>query len=153
MGSGVYGSIAIVYVMRIGLIAIDGCFGSAIASIIDIVRVADGVRGDVDPRIDPIELAILGPKRRVTTTASMTLTVDHPLSESGEFDVVVVPALGTLTAASRAEMLVRSSPHSGASTRRPPGSPRRAPACSLSPRPDGCIIGGRRPAGSWGRSS
>ncbi|MDT0180618.1 hypothetical protein Q9S36_10445, partial [Microbacterium sp. ARD31] len=41
-GSGVYGSIAIVYVMRIGLIAIDGCFGSAIASIIDIVRVADG---------------------------------------------------------------------------------------------------------------
>lgn len=57
MRSGVYGSIAIVYVMRIGLIAIDGCFGSAIASIIDIVRVADGARGDVDPRIDPIELA------------------------------------------------------------------------------------------------
>ena len=63
MGSGVYGSIAIISAMRIGLIAIDGCFGSAIASIIDIVRVADGARGDVDPRIDPIELAILGPKR------------------------------------------------------------------------------------------
>ena len=76
--------------MRIGLIAIDGCFGSAVASVIDIVRVADGARGDVDPRIDPIELAILGPKRRVTTTASMTLSVDHPLSESAEFDVVVV---------------------------------------------------------------
>ena len=66
--------------MRIGLIAIDGCFGSAVASVIDIVRVADGARGDVDPRIDPIELAILGPKRRVTTTASMTLSVDHPLA-------------------------------------------------------------------------
>ena len=39
--------------MRIGLIAIDGCFGSAAASVIDIVRVADGARGDVDPRIDP----------------------------------------------------------------------------------------------------
>ncbi|MFB9285222.1 AraC family transcriptional regulator, partial [Pseudoclavibacter helvolus] len=91
--------------MRIGLIAIDGCFGSAIASIIDIVRVADGARGDVDPRIDPIELAILGPKRRVTTTASMTLSVDHPLSESGEFDVVVVPALGTLTAAATHDAL------------------------------------------------
>ncbi len=105
MGSGVYDSIAIVYVMRIGLIAIDGCFGSAIASIIDIVRVADGARGDVDPRIDPIELAILGPKRRVTTTASMTLSVDHPLSESAEFDVVVVPALGTLTAATTNDAL------------------------------------------------
>src|SRR5699024_5448236 len=91
--------------MRIGLIAIDGCFGSAIASIIDIVRVADGARGDVDPRIDPIELAILGPKRRVTTTASMTLSVDHPLSESAEFDVVVVPALGTLTAAATNDAL------------------------------------------------
>ncbi|MFI7172398.1 DJ-1/PfpI family protein, partial [Rhodococcoides fascians] len=91
--------------MRIGLIAIDGCFGSAVASVIDIVRVADGARGDVDPRIDPIELAILGPKRRVTTTASMTLSVDHPLSESGEFDVVVVPALGTLTAAATHDAL------------------------------------------------
>ncbi len=38
--------------MRIGLIAIDGCFGSAVASIIDIVRVADGARGDVDDRRD-----------------------------------------------------------------------------------------------------
>ncbi len=91
--------------MRIGLIAIDGCFGSAVASVIDIVRVADGARGDVDPRIGPIELAILGPKRRVTTTASMTLSVDHPLSESGEFDVVVVPALGTLTAAATNDAL------------------------------------------------
>ncbi len=91
--------------MRIGLIAIDGCFGSAVASIIDIVRVADGARGDVDPRIDPIELAILGPKRRVTTTTSMTLSVDHPLSESGEFDVVVVPALGPLTAAATNDAL------------------------------------------------
>src|SRR3546814_3719203 len=75
--------------MRIGLIALDGCFGSAVASVIDIVRVADGARGDVDPHIDPIELAIVGPKRRVTTTTSMTLSVDHPLSESGDFDVVV----------------------------------------------------------------
>ncbi|GAA1454968.1 hypothetical protein GCM10009618_22430 [Nesterenkonia lacusekhoensis] len=105
MGSGVYGSIAIVYVMRIGLIAIDGCFGSAVASVIDILRVADGARGDVDPRIDPIELAILGTKRRVTTTASMSLSVDHPLSESGEFDVVVVPALGTLTPAATNDAL------------------------------------------------
>src|SRR3546814_10120431 len=77
--------------MRIGLIALDGCFGSAVASVIDIVRVADGARGDVDPHIDPIELAIVGPKRRVTTTTSLTLSVDHPLSESGDFDVAVAP--------------------------------------------------------------
>lgn len=91
--------------MRFGLIALDGCFGSAVASVIDIVRVADGVRGDVDPHIDPIELAIVGPKRRVTTTTSMTLSVEHPLSECGDFDVVVVPALGTLTAAATNDAL------------------------------------------------
>src|SRR3546814_18248521 len=85
--------------MRIGLISLDGCFGSAGASVIDIVRVADGARGDVDPNIDPIELAIVGPKRRVTTTTSTTLSVDHPLSESADFDVVVVPTLGTFSAA------------------------------------------------------
>ena len=105
MGSGAYGSIATVHAMRFGLIALDGCFGSAVASVIDIVRVADGVRGDVDPHIDPIELAIVGPKRRVTTTTSMTLSVEHPLSECGDFDVVVVPALGTLTAAATNDAL------------------------------------------------
>src|SRR3546814_20624359 len=35
----------------------------------------------------------------------MTLSVDHPLSESGDFDVVVVPALGTLTAAATNDAL------------------------------------------------
>ncbi len=61
MGSGAYGSIATVHAMRIGLIALDGCFGSAVASVIDIVRVADGVRGDVDPHIDPIDGVLRGP--------------------------------------------------------------------------------------------
>ena len=93
--------------MRLGLIALDGCFGSAVASVVDIVRVADGVRGDVDPRIAPIELAIVGPKRRVTTTTSMTLSVAHPLSECGDFDVIVVPALGTFTAADTSTALER----------------------------------------------
>lgn len=62
MGSGACGSIATVHAMRFGLIALDGCFGSAVAlQAIDIVRVADGVRGDVDPHIDPIDLAIVDP--------------------------------------------------------------------------------------------
>jgi len=63
--------------MRIGLIAIDGCFGSAVASIIDIVRVADGARGDVDPRTTRSN----SPSRTETASDhdnSMTLSVDHP---------------------------------------------------------------------------
>ncbi len=98
LGSGGYDRSTTVCVMQLGLVVHDGCFGSAVASVIDIVRVADGVRRDVDPRIGPIELAVVGGRRRVSTTTSMTLAVEHPLAELDRFDVVVVPALGTLTA-------------------------------------------------------
>lgn len=91
--------------MRLGMVALDGCFGSAMASVIDIIRVADGVRSDVDASIGPIELAIVGPKRQVTLSTSMTLPVEHPLSRCGDFDVIVVPALGTLTAAATGDAL------------------------------------------------
>lgn len=97
--------VAIICAMRIGMVVQDGCFGSAVASVIDILRVADAVRGDVDPRIAPIRLEIAGSKRRVITTTSMTLAVEQPLSELADFDVVIVPALGTLTAADTAQAL------------------------------------------------
>lgn len=84
--------------MKLCMVVHDGCFGSAVASVIDIVRVADLVRHDVDPRIEPIELAIAGKRRKVATTTSMSLAVDHPLEGLDAFDVVIVPALGTLTA-------------------------------------------------------
>jgi len=103
--SGVYGRNAIVCAMHLGMVVQDGCFGSAVASVIDIVRVADSVRSDVDPRIEPIELAIAGARRRVGTTTSMTLEVDHPLSDLDQFDVVIVPALGTLTTPDTVEAL------------------------------------------------
>lgn len=98
VGSGVYGSIAIICAMRIGLVVMDGCFGSAVASVIDIIRVADSVRGDVDPTIEPIELAITATKKRIATTTSMTLHAQHSIAELQASDLVIVPALGTLTA-------------------------------------------------------
>ena len=68
--------------MRIGLIAIDGCFGSAAASVIDIVRVADGARGDVDPRIDPIELAITRPQEPIKCTYRVYLDTPSTIPQN-----------------------------------------------------------------------
>ncbi len=91
--------------MRLGMVVQDGCFGSAVASVIDIVRVADASRADVDAQIEPLELGIVGHRRRVDTTTSMVLAVEHPLSDLPGFDVVIVPALGTLTASATAAAL------------------------------------------------
>ncbi len=95
--------------MQFGLLVHEGCFGSAVASVIDIMRVADDVRERVDPTIRPIELSIASARKRVGTTTSMTLTADRSLKELGGLDVVIVPALGTLTGPDTANALEGSS--------------------------------------------
>ncbi len=104
-GSGVYDGIAIVCVMRIGMAVNEGSFGSGVASIIDILRVADSVRGDVDPTIPPIELHLAGSRRTVGLSTPMTLQSTCDLDELARCDVVIVPALGTLTWTSTRERL------------------------------------------------
>lgn len=84
--------------MQICMVVQDGCFGSAVASMIDIVRVADGVRGDVDPSVEPLSLEIAAATKRIGTTSSMTLHAERSLDGLDAFDLVMVPALGTLTA-------------------------------------------------------
>lgn len=82
--------------MRIGLVLHGRSFGSAIASVIDIVEVAEYLRADVDPVISPIELRLLA-ERRSVLAGRATLRSDGSLREIGDHDVVVVPAFGTLT--------------------------------------------------------
>jgi transcriptional regulator GlxA family with amidase domain len=85
--------------VKIGLVVQDGCFGSGVAAMLDIVQTADLVRGDVDPSIPPFELSVVAPRRRVTASSGMTITASQSLTELGDLDVVVLPALGTLTPA------------------------------------------------------
>ncbi|MEM9467070.1 MAG: helix-turn-helix domain-containing protein [Actinomycetota bacterium] len=91
--------------MRIDLVIQPGCFGSAVASMVEILRVADSVRVDVDASIAPLDLRIAARTKRVETTTSMTVTADADLADIGEADLVVVPALGTLTAADTIDAL------------------------------------------------
>lgn len=83
----------------------DGSFGSGVASIIDILRVADAVRPEVDQAIPPIELHLAGCSRQVALSTEMTLNTTCGLDDLAECDVVIVPALGTLTGEATRECL------------------------------------------------
>jgi transcriptional regulator GlxA family with amidase domain len=95
--SGAYDSLDTVYVMHVGLLASDGCFSSGLTALIDVLSTAQAQRSDVDPSIPPIRVDVAG-DRKVTTGAGLTVPVTMPVRELGSVDVVVVPALGTMTA-------------------------------------------------------
>src|SRR5271156_5057850 len=83
--------------MQIGILAQDGCFASAVASMIDIIGTAEVVRPQIDPSIAPIAVEVAASRRSVTSTAGMTISASRTLSELADLDVVVAPALGTIT--------------------------------------------------------
>ena len=83
--------------MRIGILAQDGCFASTVASMIDIIETAEVVRPLIDPSIAPIAVEVAASRRSVMGTAGMTISAPRTLSELADLDVVVVPALGTIT--------------------------------------------------------
>jgi transcriptional regulator GlxA family with amidase domain len=83
--------------MQIGLVAIDGCFGSGVAALLDILHTAEAQRSAVDPAIPHIGVHVLGAGTQVTMSAGLGLPVDRPLDDINEFDVLMVPALGTMT--------------------------------------------------------
>ncbi|HKA03328.1 MAG TPA: DJ-1/PfpI family protein, partial [Acidimicrobiales bacterium] len=76
----------------------DGCFASAVSSIIDIFTTAETVRPQLDPSIAPLQLSVVAGRRRVITSSGMAVTANSTLRDIHDFDVLVVPALGTLTA-------------------------------------------------------
>ena len=84
--------------MHVGLLATDGCFSSGLTALIDILSTAQAQRPGVDPSIPPIRVDVAGTGRKVTTGAGLTVPVTMHLRELPAVDVVVVPALGTMTA-------------------------------------------------------
>ena len=84
--------------MHVGLLASDGCFSSGLTALIDVLSTAQAQRPAVDPSIPPIRIDVVGIGRKVTTGAGLTVPVTMHLRELPAVDVVVVPALGTMTA-------------------------------------------------------
>jgi transcriptional regulator GlxA family with amidase domain len=138
--------------MRIGLVVQDGCFGSAVSSIVDILATAELVRPDVDSSIPQLALEIAAPRRRVTSTGGMTIPASRTLRELDDLDLVVVPALGTLTGA---ETVASVESRAGRALVRAlraidPGRSRVAAACTgVFPLAETGMLDGRQATTTW----
>lgn len=87
--------------MRVGLVALPGCFDSGLTVLLDVLRTAEQVRATVDRSIAPIEVRTVGTAAKVTTGGGLTLATDQAVGDDGalaELDVLVVPGLGLATA-------------------------------------------------------
>lgn len=138
--------------MRIGLVVQDGSFGSAVASIIDIVATAEAVRSQVDPSIPALELFVCASRRRVTTSGGLMVAATRTLGELGDLDVVVVPALGTLTGPDTEAALESSNGRAMVRALRTldPSRTRLAAACTgVFPLAETGLIDGRRVTTTW----
>jgi transcriptional regulator GlxA family with amidase domain len=88
--------------MLIGIAPVPGCFDSGLTALLDVFRTAEAVRPQLDPSIDPIDVAVIGSGERVATAARMSLAVDRRVDDEAaldDLDVVAVPGLGTGTPA------------------------------------------------------
>ncbi|WP_196189210.1 GlxA family transcriptional regulator [Conexibacter sp. W3-3-2] len=85
--------------MRIGVVAIPGTFDSAFTSVLDILRVAEMLRPSVDRDIPPLETTVVGLRPSVRTAGGLIVEADRALDDGlDDYDVLVVPALGALSA-------------------------------------------------------
>ncbi len=80
--------------MKIGIIVVQGCFGSGVAALLDILGTAQAHRERVDPSIAPIEVAVAGFRRRVKTGSGLSVDADRSPDELEGCDVIVLPATG-----------------------------------------------------------
>jgi transcriptional regulator GlxA family with amidase domain len=94
--------------MRVGLIAVPGCFDSGLTALLDVFRTAERVRTMVDPSIDPIEIRTVGSAAKVTTAGGLTLATDREVGDDdalAELDVLIVPGIGVTSRPALAEAL------------------------------------------------
>jgi transcriptional regulator GlxA family with amidase domain len=86
--------------MRVGLLVNGGCFASGLTALIDVLNVADAVRSQIDQCIPPIETVIIGPPGQVQIGPGLSIATDRAIGvidELSDLNVLVVPALGTMT--------------------------------------------------------
>jgi transcriptional regulator GlxA family with amidase domain len=97
--------------MRVGIVAVPGCFDSGLTSLMDVFRTAERVRPGVDRSIDPVEVVTIGSTREVGTAGGLRLAMDRTVGDRdalADLDVLVVPGIGVTTRAELASALASS---------------------------------------------
>ncbi len=82
--------------MRVGVIAIPGCFDSGLTSVLDVLRVAEDLRTSFDTHLPGLEVTVAGFRAQVKTFGGLTVPVGRMLGVEGAtgLDLLVVPGLG-----------------------------------------------------------
>ena len=79
--------------MRLHLLVLDGVFDLGLAALTDTLTTANELAGSLPDAPSPIELTLVGVRRRVRTAQGLTVPV-VPAASARRPDVVLVPALG-----------------------------------------------------------
>jgi len=121
--------------MRVGIVAVPGCFDSGLTTLLDVMRTAEGLRPLVDPAIDAIEVATFGSRARVATASGLTLKMDHRVGDDdalATLDVLTIPGLGVATPLTLEEALASRDVRQARNwlANREQDAPRLAAACT-----------------------
>ena len=79
--------------MRVHLLVLDGVFDLGLAALTDTLRTANELAGTLPDAPPPLEISLVGVRRRVHTAQGLTVPV-LPVASVAQPDVVLVPALG-----------------------------------------------------------
>jgi transcriptional regulator GlxA family with amidase domain len=138
--------------MQIGIVVQDGFFGSAVAALVDILSVAEAARRGVDASIPEIGVSLIAGRRRVTSGSGMVVTATRTLRELDDLDILILPALGTITSEDTEAALRSADSKSiiGALARVSTGQTRVAGACTgVFPLAETGLLDGRTVTTSW----
>src|ERR1700704_3872266 len=86
--------------MRVGIVAVPGCFDSGLTTLLDVMRTAEGLRALVDPAIEAFEVQVFGSRARVATASGLSLKVDQRVGDDAalaSLDVLTIPGIGVAT--------------------------------------------------------